>query len=163
MTYGQALEERFQVGDELVQLVVVQPVAGLLELDDAGVAEMLDAAIPFGVRGPAVGAVNQQSGAGDPLPQFLNRAVVDIFWWPSVEVPESTKVLFGARLVNMMMMQPKATWGRAKRIEPDYVFEYMVNAGTEIAEALANWRTRHSSEAVREGLLNMSCAGCEGG
>ena len=43
----------------------------------------------------------------------------------------------------------------------DYVYDYMVGSGVELAEAMAKQMTRHNPEAVREGLLNMKAAGCE--
>ena len=53
---------------------------------DARVAEMLDAAVALGVRGPAVGAVEEQGRAGDRRPQRLDLALRDVGERPDVEV-----------------------------------------------------------------------------
>src|SRR3546814_12028102 len=43
----------------------------MFEFEDAGRAEMRQPSVLFGVRGPTVGAIEQQGGAGDRRPQRL--------------------------------------------------------------------------------------------
>src|SRR5262249_35649051 len=54
-----------------VEPVVVHPMPGDVERDDAGVAEMADAAVLLRVRGPALLAVDEEGRAGDARPQIL--------------------------------------------------------------------------------------------
>src|SRR5437763_1757214 len=66
---GSTSEERPDFGHEAVELVVMQPMAGILELDHARGLEMPGASVAVGVGGPAPGAVQQQGRAGDRRPQ----------------------------------------------------------------------------------------------
>src|SRR5215813_2004590 len=51
--------------EELVEPVVVEPVAGPLHADDGGVREVAGTAVLGGVAGPALGTVEEQRRAGD--------------------------------------------------------------------------------------------------
>ncbi len=66
---GVAGDHRLKKPSHLVnkvgQTVVVDPVAGGLESDGAGVVEMGEAAVGDGVGGPAFLAVDEQGGTGD--------------------------------------------------------------------------------------------------
>src|SRR6185437_12752890 len=58
--------------DEGVEPVVMHPMAGLLEGDDAGRLEMPGAAVLLRVRRPALLAVDEERRAGDARPQRLD-------------------------------------------------------------------------------------------
>ena len=61
-------QETSYLGHERVELVVVHPVTGFLDQGDARVLEVRRAAVFFGVRRPAVRAIDEQSRAGNGGP-----------------------------------------------------------------------------------------------
>ena len=84
-----------------------------------------------------------------------------------------------AEMENMLGMAT-AAWSEAGRAAPykaggfwysladdseeklkNYVYKYLEIAGDEIAQAVASSMTRHTPDAVREGIRNMQEAGCE--
>src|SRR2546428_8826281 len=69
-----AAEELAHDAQEVVQPVVVQPVAGALDADDARVAEVRGAAVGRPITRPALLAVEEQGRAPDPTPQGLDVA-----------------------------------------------------------------------------------------
>src|SRR6267143_5258202 len=67
-------EKRTHDFQELAQPVVVQPVAGTLDADDARVTEVRGAAVGRRIAGPALRAVEQQRRTRDAIPQGLDVA-----------------------------------------------------------------------------------------
>jgi hypothetical protein len=79
-------QEIAQGRHEAIELVVMQPVPGVLELDDFGIGEMVEPSVALGVRSPAVRTVKQQSGRSDRGPGLLQELVGNILHSPDVEV-----------------------------------------------------------------------------
>src|SRR5690349_10018 len=67
-TDGGRSEERAEALQKGLQPVVVHPVAGALEGDDLGIAEMPGAPVLERIRRPALLAVDEEGRAGDPRP-----------------------------------------------------------------------------------------------
>src|SRR5439155_25772148 len=72
--HPRGLQEIAQQLQELLQPVVVHPMAGALDRDDPGVAKMRQPPVLFriGSPGPALLAVEEEGRAADPAPQFLD-------------------------------------------------------------------------------------------
>src|SRR4029077_8635931 len=99
--------------DEGVELVVMHPMPGLLESDDAGGAEMLGAAVLERVRSPALLAIDEQRRAGDPAPELDDLRIRHVIGRPGpdvvVELPAIGAVLV---LIHAMLGQVPRLLGR---------------------------------------------------
>src|SRR6185436_11677892 len=79
-------EEGADDAEEFVEAVVVEPVAGAVDAGDGGVLEVGGAAVGGGVAGAALGAVEQERGAGDAAPEGLDVAAGHVIGRPGADV-----------------------------------------------------------------------------
>src|SRR5207247_11100466 len=90
-------EKIAQQVEEYLELFVMGPMTGALDGYDAGILEVLHAAVVFRVRRPALLAVDQQRRAADPAPQLddlvLNHTVRRVGADVIVEFPAVGAVL----------------------------------------------------------------------
>src|SRR5262249_30909752 len=63
---------------EVVEAIVMQPVPGTLDADDASVAEMASASVFGRISRAALLAIQQERGARDPLPEQLDVAAAHV-------------------------------------------------------------------------------------
>src|SRR5439155_17763612 len=71
---------------ELIEAIVVKPVAGAVDAEDPGVAERVRASILGRVPEPALRAVQDQRGTGDPRPQALDVLAAHVVGRPHAQV-----------------------------------------------------------------------------
>src|SRR5512134_579310 len=90
--------------EELVEAVVVQPVARPVDADDRRMAEDIRAAVVGRVAGAALVAVEQEGGTADPRPQELDVAAAHVVGREDadvvVELPAIGAVLVLVRAVD---------------------------------------------------------------
>src|SRR5258708_25865951 len=100
-----------EVADELQEnpeLVVVDPMAGPLDGDHPGGAEMPGTAVLLGIGGPAFLAIDEQCGARDARPELLDLRAGHVIGRPGADVVVELPAIGTALVLNDAVLREVA-------------------------------------------------------